>query len=215
METANAATNSTVQNKNLVSCKTCGSQIAKNAKKCPSCGAKNKRKSAVKIIIPLVIILILAGLYAVKVMNVNATGVTLTVNGTEYSWSEYKDLYHDYYLNGKAIDFMAEFTPAEAEKTGKITKISNAIIGETLNGNMPTENTLMKFEAVIDEGCTYYVVYGYYEQNNYDFSGFAVGDKVTVKGIVTKDILFPTTTINEYLDAQLSIEGTLSGIVKE
>ncbi len=202
-----------VQNKKMMSCRTCGAPMAKSAKKCPNCGAK-KKKNPVFIIIPLVIVLILAGMYAVKVLNFNAVGAVLNVNGTEYSWSEYKDLYHEYYLNGKAIDFRTELLPATAEKTGKITKISDAIIGETMNGNMPTENTLMKYEITIDDGCTYSVIYGYYEQNNYDFSHLSVGDKVTVKGTVTENELFPTTTINEYLDAQLKITGTKDGITK-
>lgn len=207
--------NQTTQYKNLIACKTCGAQMAKSAKVCPSCGGKNKSKSLVKIIIPLVLILILGGLYTIKVLNVNSTDAILTVSGTEYSWTEYKDLYHEYYLNGKAIEFSEKFVPATAEITGKITKISDAIIGETMKGNMPTENTLFKFEITIDDGCTYYVTYGYYEQNDYDFSYLSVGDEVTVKGIVTEDILFPTNRINEYLDGGLKIEGTKEGITKE
>ena len=30
-------------NKKMTTCKSCGSQVAKNAKTCPSCGAKNKK----------------------------------------------------------------------------------------------------------------------------------------------------------------------------
>lgn len=203
-----------VQNKNLIACKTCGVQIAKSAKTCPSCGAKNKSKSKIKVIIPLVIIIILTGLYGIKIFNFNGGGATLTVDGTEYSWTEYKNAYHDYYLNGKTTQFKDDYLPAQAEITGKITKISNSIIGETMKGNMPTRNTLFKFEMTIDDGCTYYVTYGYYEQNDYDFSHLSVGDKVTVKGEVTEEDLFPTNIVKEYLDAQLKISGTLEGIVK-
>lgn len=206
--------NQAVQNKNLITCKVCGAQIAKSAKICPSCGAKNKSKSKVKIIIPLVILLVLAGLYGIKIFNFNGGGATLTVNGTEYSWMEYKNAYHDYYLNGKTTQFKDDYLPAQAEITGKITKISNALIGETMKGNMPTKNTLFKFEMTIDDGCTYYVTYGYYEQNDYDFSHLSVGDKVTVKGDVKENDLFPTNMVNEYLDAQLKISGTIEGIVK-
>ena len=207
--------NQTTQNKNLIECKTCGAQMAKSAKACPSCGGKNKKKSLIKIIIPLVIILVLGALYAVKVMNVNSTDAILKVNGTEYSWTEYKDLYHNYYLNGKAIEFSEEFVPANATYTGEITKISNAIIGETMNGNIPTKNTFMKYEIIIDDGCTYSFTYNYYDQNDYDFSHLSVGDTVTVNGAVTEDNLFPTNRIEEYLDAKLKIEGTLEGITKE
>ena len=206
--------NQAVQNKNLIACKTCGAQIAKSAKSCPACGAKNKSKSKIKVIIPLVIIFILTGLYGIKIFNFNGGGATLTVDGTEYSWTEYKNAYHDYYLNGRTTQFKDDYLPAQAEITGKITKISNALIGETMKGNMPTKNTLFKFEMTIDDGCTYYVTYGYYEQNDYDFSHLSVGDKVTVKGEVTEEDLFPTNIVKEYLDAQLKISGTLEGIVK-
>ena len=148
-------------------------------------------------------------------MDKNSSNAILTVNGTQYKWSEYRDLYHEYYLNGKAIEFEEEFTPASAEMSGKITQISDAIIGETMNGNMPTKNTLKKFEMTIDDGCTYSVIYKYYEENNYDFSHLAVGDKVTVKGTVTSESLFPTSTINENLDAELKITGTIEGIIKD
>ncbi len=207
--------NQTTQNKNLTTCKTCGAQMAKSAKVCPSCGGKNKKQSLIKIIIPLVIFLVLGCLYAIKVMNVNTSEAILTVNGTVYSWTEYKELYHEYYLNGKAIEFSEEFAPATAEITGEITKISDAIIGSTMNGNMPTKSTLMKYEITIDEGCTYSIIYKYYDQHDYDFSHLSVGDKVTVKGTVTKENLFPTNRINENLDAQLKIEGTVEGITKE
>lgn len=207
--------NQVVQNKNLIACKTCGVQIAKSAKTCPSCGAKNKSKSKIKVIIPLVIIIILTGLYGIKIFNFNGGGATLTVDGTEYSWAEYKNAYHDYYLNGRTTQFKDDYLPAQAEITGKITKISNAIIGETMKGNMPTRNTLFKFEMTIDEGCTYYVTYGYYEQNNYDFSHLSVGDTVTVKGEVKEKDLFPTSIVKEYLDAQLKICGTIDNIEKK
>ncbi|MBQ6708680.1 MAG: zinc ribbon domain-containing protein [Clostridia bacterium] len=203
-----------MENKKMTSCKTCGTQIAKSAKNCPSCGAKNKKKP-IALIIVLVIILVLGGLIISKVMDKNSSNAILTVNGTQYKWSEYRDLYHEYYLNGKAIEFEEEFTPASAEMSGKITQISDAIIGETMNGNMPTKNTLKKFEMTIDDGCTYSVIYKYYEENNYDFSHLAVGDKVTVKGTVTSESLFPTSTINENLDAELKITGTIEGIIKD
>ena len=202
-----------VQNNKMSQCKTCGASIAKSAKICPSCGAK-KKKNPVAIIIPLVIVLVLVGLYAVKVFNYNGGKGVLYVDGQEYSWSEYKDIYHEHYLNGRTIEFKETYLPAQAEYTGKITKISNAIIGSTMKGNMPTKDTLYCFEMTLDDGCTYSVVYGYYEQNDYDFSHLSVGDKVTVKGEVLESDLFPTNLITEYLDAQLKITGTIDDITK-
>ena len=39
-------------------CKTCGQQIAKNAKRCPHCGAKNKKGNAFLFILVIVVLLI-------------------------------------------------------------------------------------------------------------------------------------------------------------
>lgn len=47
-------------NPNLIPCKLCGSQMAKSAKKCPSCGGKNKAKSKKKLIVFGAIVLIIA-----------------------------------------------------------------------------------------------------------------------------------------------------------
>ena len=44
----------------LVYCKTCGAQIAKSAKKCPSCGAKQKKKHTFRNLVLLVFIGIIA-----------------------------------------------------------------------------------------------------------------------------------------------------------
>lgn len=42
----------------MVNCKTCGTEIAKSAKICPSCGAKNKRVSVAGIIIVVIVFII-------------------------------------------------------------------------------------------------------------------------------------------------------------
>lgn len=46
-------------NANLITCEICGAQMAKSAKKCPSCGGKNKAKSKKKLIVIGIIILII------------------------------------------------------------------------------------------------------------------------------------------------------------
>lgn len=204
----------TVTNKKMMACKTCGTSMAKSAKKCPSCGAKNK-KPPIGLLIVLAIVVVLGGMFALKSWNYNSSDAILKANGEELNWTEYRDLYHEYYLNGKSIEFMEKYVPATVVKSGEITQISDAIIGSTLKGNIPTKNTLKKFEITIDDGCTYSVIYKYYEEANYDFSHLSVGDKVTVSGLVTKDFLFPTTEIPDYLVRGLQISGTAEGIVKE
>ena len=43
----------------LITCKTCGAEIAKNAKVCPSCGAKNKKGKKIIIVIVALALLVL------------------------------------------------------------------------------------------------------------------------------------------------------------
>jgi RNA polymerase subunit RPABC4/transcription elongation factor Spt4 len=51
-------------NKNIIKCKTCGADIAKKAKVCPACGAKNKkpvmRRPGIWVLIVIVIIIVAA-----------------------------------------------------------------------------------------------------------------------------------------------------------
>lgn len=51
------------QNANMTVCKSCGAQIAKSAKTCPSCGAKNK-KTGKKILIFAIIAVVLIIIFA-------------------------------------------------------------------------------------------------------------------------------------------------------
>ena len=73
----------------IIQCKTCGAEIAKNAKVCPSCGAKNKRGK--KKWIFLIIILLIVVVFFAAVMGggdsttydsatvTNEQGVTLSM----------------------------------------------------------------------------------------------------------------------------------------
>ena len=48
------------KNMHMRACKTCGQEIAKNAKVCPHCGAKNKKLSPLLIVVLVVIVIIIA-----------------------------------------------------------------------------------------------------------------------------------------------------------
>ena len=48
------------------------------------------------------------------------------------------------------------------KKSGEITQISDAIIGSTMKGNMPTINTLKRFEITIDN-CIYYQIFCFFD----------------------------------------------------
>ena len=47
-----------MSNNKMTTCKTCGKEMAKSAKICPSCGAKNKKLGGVLVAIGIVIVLI-------------------------------------------------------------------------------------------------------------------------------------------------------------
>lgn len=59
--------NEVQKSKNMIECKTCGQLIAKTAKKCPNCGAKNKKpiyKRVWFIILGIIVIIIIIGCIA-------------------------------------------------------------------------------------------------------------------------------------------------------
>lgn len=70
-------------NKNMKPCKVCGKMIAKKAKTCPYCGAKNKKSH--KGLIALLIIIVVAAI-AVVVVKINGTNI-FTINSTPTSTS--------------------------------------------------------------------------------------------------------------------------------
>lgn len=60
MENNQTTTQQSITNKKMTSCKTCGSQMAKSAKKCPSCGAKNGKAKMKKLLAFISIIVVVA-----------------------------------------------------------------------------------------------------------------------------------------------------------
>lgn len=53
--------NNETQNKSMTTCKSCGAQISKKAKVCPKCGAKNKSKKWLIIIIVAIVVIAIIG----------------------------------------------------------------------------------------------------------------------------------------------------------
>jgi hypothetical protein len=62
---ANPIENEVVKNKKMKACKSCGTMIAKNAKVCPSCGAKNKKPIYKRVWFIVLVIAIIAILISV------------------------------------------------------------------------------------------------------------------------------------------------------
>lgn len=58
----------------MVKCKTCGADIAKNAKVCPNCGAKNKK--------PPVALIVIVAIFAIGIIGAAAGGGSETSTGS-------------------------------------------------------------------------------------------------------------------------------------
>ena len=64
----------------LIKCKTCGEMMAKSAKRCPHCGAKQKLPVGVSLLITIIIIVTV---FAVVAVLMNGTGTQSVTQGAE------------------------------------------------------------------------------------------------------------------------------------
>ena len=83
-----------MNNKKLTTCKACGTQIAKSAKSCPQCGAKNKQPTGLRIVFVVIVILMIIGALSggddepTKVGEVSNAASSDVVSGTEETTEE-------------------------------------------------------------------------------------------------------------------------------
>ncbi|MBQ2847520.1 MAG: hypothetical protein IJE74_04620 [Clostridia bacterium] len=206
-------------NKKMMVCKTCGASMAKSAKKCQSCGAKNPKKRIKKLIILLVIVGTIVGYPAFFIIRDNTSATITAKNGEELRYNELGDIYSDYLLNDDYSDFVEEYLPAEVVVKGKITEIDNETIGLSSNGFTAHveagAHKVIKIE--INNEYIYMIPYDVYaDADEYSFGEFNVGDKVEATGTITKSITLKSGNyINESLPSKLGIIGTEDGITKK
>lgn len=106
----------------IINCKTCGAEIAKNAKTCPSCGAKNKKGKkriiiiAVLILIVLVIAIAASGDNGGKDLDYSKPELAVSVDGILSAYKENSVNADETYKN-KLI-----------QVTGKVSNISESTI---------------------------------------------------------------------------------------
>ncbi len=217
--TQTAITQQPVASKKMMTCKTCGAQMAKSAKKCQSCGAKNSKKRIRKLIVFLVILAIIVGYPAFYIIRDN-TSATITVkNGEELRYNELGEIYSDYLLNDDYKEFVEEYLPAEVVVKGKITEIDTESVGLSSNGFTAHVEAgacnVIKIE--INNEYIYMIPYDIYkEADEYSFGELKVGDKVEATGTITKSItLRDGNYIRDGLPSKLEIIGTADSIVKE
>lgn len=208
-----------VANKKMMTCKTCGAPMAKSAKKCQSCGAKNPQKRIKKLIIILIILGVIIGYPAFYIIRNNSTATITAQNGEKLKKSELNNIYNEYLLNDDYNDFVDEYLPAKVVLKGKITKIDTSSIGVSSNGlNVHVESgacNIITFE--INNQTRYVIAYDLYtKEDDYDFGNLKVGDKVEAIGVLTKAFTLENGKyIRKTLPSELEVLGSEDGIVKK
>ncbi len=208
-----------IQNKKMMTCKTCGAQMAKSAKKCQACGAKNPKKVVKKLIVLIVILGIVIGYPAFFIIRDNTSATITTDNGEKLRYNDLCSIYQEYRLNDDYNEFVEEYLPAKVVVKGKITEIDTTSVGITSGyGQVHVEAgacNIIKIE--INNEYVYMISFDVYTKaEDYDFGKLKVGDKVEATGTITKSItLTPENYIREVLPSKLDIIGTADGIVKQ
>ena len=208
-----------VTNKKMTTCKTCGAPMAKSAKKCQSCGAKNPKKRIQKLIVLLIIVGIIVGYPSFFIIRDNISATITCRNGEELHYNELRNIYGDYLNNDDYKEFVNEYLPAEVVVKGKITEIDNITVGATSDGlNVHLESGACKVAKIeINNEYVYLIKYDLYKDaEDYDFGKLKVGDKVTATGVITNSItLTENNQIYAVLPSELEVIGTADGNVKD
>lgn len=95
-------------NKKMINCKACGQEIAKSAKACPHCGAKNKKKHLILIIIIVFFVLICITASSgdsdepQKVENTDTGKIETSVENKEEVKEEVKEEKNEFYVGETA-----------------------------------------------------------------------------------------------------------------
>lgn len=145
METENSVTENVIEevseqttNRNMKPCKVCGKAIAKKARTCPYCGAKNK-KSHKGLIALLIIIALFAAVAAIKLSGTSIISIGYTSNdlvlkiegGEEISTKELEAIYNENQAKfknnyqGKAVSFIGTVKEIKYDYGGATSEMSH------------------------------------------------------------------------------------------
>ena len=157
----------------MVKCKTCGADIAKSAKVCPSCGAKNKKPIYKRWWLWALVVLLLIGMAGggdVEQVEAGAPGPSQTEPEIEYQAVTVKQLMDA--LNENALKAEQTYDGQHVELTGVLSVIDSdgKYIGIAPPDSWGLENVLC------------------YIQNEEQLSAvleMKTGDFVTVRGKIT------------------------------
>lgn len=202
----------------LTKCKTCGADMAKSAKVCPSCGAKNPRKKLKKLIIFLVIVGIIVGGTAIN-MAITSKGapVVTSANGEKLSLGEFEKTYHNYYLNDDVDGFITEYLPAEVVMSGKIKAIDHSSVGVSDSGSgvhLDANASRVSTFTIKEDQYQYKIYYDLYTKpEEYKFGELKVDDEVTATGYITKETISSKRNGKRYYGEQIYSESDMKVII--
>ncbi len=170
------------ENKNMVPCKTCGKMIAKNAKKCPHCGAKNKKPIYKRVWFIILCVIVLIGIIsAVAGGGGDETAPASNDNGGEVVATEETEVEYTAYdvselnadLEANAVNAKDKYCDQYIALTGKLDNIDSD--GAYINLTDPND----EWDLV---GVTCYITD---DSQLEKVKKLSAGDVLTVKGKVT------------------------------
>lgn len=109
----------------LVKCKTCGEEIAKNAKFCPKCGAKRKKHTVLGILLVIIGVFLFVGAFGAANSRTKATRKALRIR---------KKLRHVMILHNRILP---KKTIQETRSSLRNLKISQLFQCLNLNRSLP------------------------------------------------------------------------------
>ena len=164
-------------NKNMTTCKVCGQEIAKNAKTCPQCGAKNKKKHP--ILIGIIVFFILIAIIASagsddepnKVENTDTNKVETSVDAKDEVAEKKNEFYVGETAELKGVSVtLVNVTESTGSAYNTPTDGNVFVLCEfEIENNFDKEITvssMMSFEAYCDDYACSYSITALMEKGN-------------------------------------------------
>lgn len=174
--------NEVQENKNMIPCKTCGKMIAKNAKKCPHCGAKNKKPIYKRVWFIILCVIVLIGIIgAIAGGGGDETAPASNDNGGEVAATEEVEVEYTAYdvselnadLEANAVNAADKYSDQYVAVTGKLESIDSD--GSYISLTDPND----EWDLV---GVTCYITN---DSQLEKIKKLSTGDVITVKGQIT------------------------------
>lgn len=159
-------------NANLITCEICGTQMAKSAKRCPSCGAKNKAQSKKKlIVIGIIILIIVVGRIVSPVID------TIRINNLDYERGYAATMLQEHRSNEAAAN--EKYSGKAYYFVGIIDTINAHEIDVCVDGNLVVVGATHRYGGE-ELNCTL----GELKNADYFYENVKEGSTVIIKGVI-------------------------------